>query len=106
MNLEENLASNLAVRFILLSSRWYSTLTGSDRPPAPKDLVAGGRRRRLPLAVIRAPWPSDKYRPVKIFTAGELDATPTASRASPSTLRLEQISSPVNRRFPASRRVA
>ena len=84
MNLEENLASNLVVRFILLSSRWDSTLTGSDRPPAPKDLVAGDRRRRLPLAVIRAPWPSDKFRSVKIFAAGELDAT--SARRNPFPL--------------------
>jgi hypothetical protein len=26
-------------------------------------------RRRLPLAVIRAPWTPDKHHPVKIFTA-------------------------------------
>jgi len=41
-----------------------------------------------------------------ILTAGELDATPTASRASPSTLRLEQISSPVNHRVSVLRRVS
>jgi hypothetical protein len=36
-----------------------------------------------PLAVIRAPWPSDKHSSVKkILAAGELDATP-ASRGTP-----------------------
>jgi hypothetical protein len=60
----------------------------------------------LPLVVIRAPWPSDKHRLVKIFTAGELDTTPTAFHFfSPPALRLERISSPENRRFSASRRV-
>jgi hypothetical protein len=30
----------------------------------------------LPVVAIRAPWPSDKSRPVKILAAGELDSTP------------------------------
>ena len=46
-------------------------------------LVAGGRRRCLPVAEIRAPWPSDKFRSVKIFAAGELDATSAAVVHSP-----------------------
>jgi hypothetical protein len=76
-----------------------------DSPLLP---IAGGRCRRLPLAVIRAPWPSDKHRPVKIFTAGELAPTPPAVHICPPpppALRLERISSPENRRFPASRRM-
>jgi hypothetical protein len=37
----------------------------------------------------------------KIFTARALDVTPVTHRRIPPALRLEQISSPVNRRLPA-----
>jgi len=65
---------------------WYSTEEDHRFTPLP---IAGDRRRRLPLAVIRASWPSDKHGSVKILTAGELATTPTTpSPVFLSALRL------------------
>jgi hypothetical protein len=67
-NLEKN-GSEVAQSGVLMGSCHGTvpqTETDHGSPPCP-SLVA--RRCRLPLAVIRAPWPAGKHRPVKIFTA-------------------------------------